>query len=429
ATDAEDGDLSAAIQWTSSLDGALGTGGLVLVPSLSIGTHTLTAVVTDGDGATATTNVTVAVRPSTLILSAVADTYVDASRPTVKLGTQTSLWADASPVKQAYLRFQVTGIGSLAVQSAHLKLTASSVTAAPSPSGGALHTITDNTWSEATTTFNNRPAVDGPTLGTQGAVALRQVVDFDVSTAVRSDGTYNFGLVTTNADEVIYNSREASSGQPQLFLTLAQNQTPAVTITAPASGTQRHPGDAISFTGQASDVEDGDLTARIQWRSDLAGPLGTGAAISAAGLAIGRHTITATVTDSDGLTGEAEITIRVRGPNASPQLTITAPHDGAAAPAGTTVQLAAAATDDFDGDISSRVRWTSDRACARARTRSPPRRTTPGASSGACRRPSSSGRRTPHPRSPSSRQATARPCWSGSRSSSAPRPSTRRTGT
>src|SRR5207245_8089716 len=28
---------------------------------------------------------------------------------------------------------------------------------------------------------------------------------------------------------------------------------------------------------------------------------------------------------------------------------------------GTTVQLAAAATDDFDGDISSRVRWTSDR--------------------------------------------------------------------
>ncbi|TMA94634.1 MAG: DNRLRE domain-containing protein, partial [Deltaproteobacteria bacterium] len=136
-----------------------------------------------------------AVRPSTLILSAVADTYVDASQPTVKRGTQTSLWADASPVKQAYLRFQVTGIGSLALQSAHLKLTASSVTAAPSPSGGALHTITDNTWSEATTTYNNRPAVDGPTLGTQGAVALRQVVDFDVSTAVRSDGTYNFGLV------------------------------------------------------------------------------------------------------------------------------------------------------------------------------------------------------------------------------------------
>src|SRR5207247_971063 len=76
ATDAEDGDLSATIQWTSSLDGALGRGALLVIPSLSIGTHTLTAVVTDGDGATATTNVTVAVRPATLILSAVADTYV-----------------------------------------------------------------------------------------------------------------------------------------------------------------------------------------------------------------------------------------------------------------------------------------------------------------------------------------------------------------
>ncbi|TMA69280.1 MAG: DNRLRE domain-containing protein, partial [Deltaproteobacteria bacterium] len=325
ATDAEDGDLSAAIHWTSSLDGALGTGGLVLVPSLSIGTHTLTAVVTDGDGATATTSVTVAIRPSTLILSAVADTYVDASQPTVKLGTQTSLWADASPVKQAYLRFQVTGIGSLAVQSAHLKLTASSVTAAPSPSGGALHTITDNTWSEATTTFNNRPAVDGPTLGTQGAVALRQVVDFDVSTAVRSDGTYNFGLVTTNADEVIYNSREASSGQPQLFLTLAQNQTPAVTITAPASGTKRHPGDAITFTGRALDAENGDLSSQIQWRSDIDGLLGTGASLTYPMLSPGTHTISARVTDASGLAAEAHITVVVAHP---PMVGIAAPPDG-----------------------------------------------------------------------------------------------------
>ena len=179
-----------------------------------------------------------------------------------------------------------------------------------------------------------------------------------------SRGTATLPLSTLGAGTHTISARvtDASGLAAEAHITVVVAHPPMVGIAAPPDGSVYYLTDLpVSFTGQASDVEDGDLTARIQWRSDLAGPLGTGAAISAAGLAIGRHTITATVTDSDGLTGEAEITIRVRGPNASPQLTITAPHDGAAAPAGTTVQLAAAATDDFDGDISSRVRWTSDR--------------------------------------------------------------------
>ena len=39
----EDGDLAASLAWTSSLDGALGTGASVTTSALSIGTHTLTA--------------------------------------------------------------------------------------------------------------------------------------------------------------------------------------------------------------------------------------------------------------------------------------------------------------------------------------------------------------------------------------------------
>jgi subtilisin family serine protease len=49
ASDVEDGDLSAAITWTSSLDGAVATGASATV-SLSPGTHTLGASVTDSDG-------------------------------------------------------------------------------------------------------------------------------------------------------------------------------------------------------------------------------------------------------------------------------------------------------------------------------------------------------------------------------------------
>src|SRR5207302_144447 len=61
ATDSFDGDLSARILWTSDRDGALGTGASFNRPTLSRGTHTLTASITDTPSLTgsATTHVTV----------------------------------------------------------------------------------------------------------------------------------------------------------------------------------------------------------------------------------------------------------------------------------------------------------------------------------------------------------------------------------
>ena len=60
ASDDEDGDLSANISWSSSLDGSLAT-----VTSLSVGTHTLTASISDSGGLTATdqTSLTVTAAP------------------------------------------------------------------------------------------------------------------------------------------------------------------------------------------------------------------------------------------------------------------------------------------------------------------------------------------------------------------------------
>src|SRR5207244_1680686 len=61
AADAEDGDLGAAIVWTSSLDGPLGTGSPLGVSTLRSGTHTITASVTDRGGKSALATVTIVV--------------------------------------------------------------------------------------------------------------------------------------------------------------------------------------------------------------------------------------------------------------------------------------------------------------------------------------------------------------------------------
>jgi hypothetical protein len=50
ASDAEDGDLSASIAWSSSLDGSIGTGASFVTDALSVGEHTITAAVTDSGG-------------------------------------------------------------------------------------------------------------------------------------------------------------------------------------------------------------------------------------------------------------------------------------------------------------------------------------------------------------------------------------------
>jgi glucose/arabinose dehydrogenase len=47
------------------------------------------------------------------------------------------------------------------------------------------------------------------------------------------------------------------------------NHRPVVGITSPASGTRYNTGAAISFSGTASDIEDGDLSASIQWKALL----------------------------------------------------------------------------------------------------------------------------------------------------------------
>src|SRR5207247_3766 len=59
ASDPEDGSLAPVVAWTSSRDGAIGTGGSITLSTLSAGTHVITASATDSGGKTGRASITV----------------------------------------------------------------------------------------------------------------------------------------------------------------------------------------------------------------------------------------------------------------------------------------------------------------------------------------------------------------------------------
>jgi len=100
-----------------------------------------------------------------------------------------------------------------------------------------------------------------------------------------------------------------SGGQTRAAsITVTVNAAPPVlTIVAPADGFSTS--GSVTLSGTALDFKDGDRSNTIRWSSNVAGALGTGATVTAPRLANGRHVITASVTDSDGLTSTKTITI------------------------------------------------------------------------------------------------------------------------
>jgi serine protease len=125
----------------------------------------------------------------------------------------------------------------------------------------------------------------------------------DLGAAGRDD-YYGYGLVQAKA------AIDALTGGG------GGNNPPSVSITSPSNGASFASGTSISFSGSASDTEDGDLTSSLVWVSSLDGQIGTGGSFSAV-LSDGTHTITASVTDSGGSSGSDSVSITVGGGSGS----------------------------------------------------------------------------------------------------------------
>jgi hypothetical protein len=157
----------------------------------------------------------------TLIFTPVADAYVDASLPNTSFGTSTYLWVDAQPAKQSFLRFSVSGLSGRSIVDVRLRMFQTD----SSPSGGRVFSITSNAWNESVT-WNTRPPIDGPQVGSFGAVQPNLSYEVDLGASfVSSDGTVNLGMDSTSSDGARWGSREHTD-PPQLIVDLAPRPAP-----------------------------------------------------------------------------------------------------------------------------------------------------------------------------------------------------------
>jgi hypothetical protein len=370
ASDPEDGAFDSTIEWSSSLDGALGTGATLPVTTLSSGTHTITATVEDAQHQTASDVITVIVNahPTVAITTPANDAMFTP-------GADVTLEATASDAEDASLTVHWTssldgGLGTGA------SLTLSSLSA-------GVHTITasvtdsGNEVAEATVTVvvNAAPTVAISAPASAGPYAPGATIGFAATAADSEDGSLTSAIAWTDETDAslgtggVVDVSSLGAGSHTITATVQDSRgvvatdqvvvlvdaAPTLAITGPASGQTFQPGDEIVLTATASDPEDGAFDSTIQWSSSLDGPLGTGATLPVTTLSSGTHTITAAVEDAQHQTASDLITVIV---DAHPTVAITTPADGTFIDHGTGVELAATATDE-DGDLSGDLAWTS----------------------------------------------------------------------
>jgi hypothetical protein len=149
-------------------------------------------------------------------------------------------------------------------------------------------------------------------------------------------------------------SQGLSATQTVTFSLFAE--PPNVTIDAPLEGATVGAG-PVNLRGEATDPQDGRIPGSgLVWRVDGT-QVGTGAQISTP-LTAGDHTITLTVTNSDGISAEA--VRHVRAVAGAPTVAVTQPPNNSDFPSAETVAVtfSASAVDPQDGPLSgASVEW------------------------------------------------------------------------
>jgi hypothetical protein len=234
--------------------------------------------------------------------------------------------------------------------------------------------VTDNdgaTGSAELTIRVNDPPTASITSPLNGSVyTFGDILSF-IASGLDTDGSIVLFEWTSNIDGVLSNSssfdtsdlsagthiitftvtdNDGATGSAQV--TIRINNLPTASIILPTDGSVFNPGIGVSFLGTGSD-DDGTITS-YSWTSSLDGFIGSNTSFVSSTLSVGVHVVTFMVTDNDGATGSAQVTIRI---NNLPTASITSPSDGSIYSQRDTTTFNGIATDS-DGTIAS-YEWTS----------------------------------------------------------------------
>ncbi|PIE70202.1 MAG: hypothetical protein CSA22_09040 [Deltaproteobacteria bacterium] len=357
----------AAYVWTSDIDGQIGTGASPeAINTLSKGTHTITLTATDGNGAAYSQTCTLIiagdsgtsddneVAPTATIVSpadgarftegdsiSFTGSAVDegedglltgsalvwySSKEGGSIGTGTSIVLE-NPVSGTHVITLIATDSGGATGSAEISIVVGNnpPTATISfPADGSTYAAGESVVLTGSGYDAEDGAIPGDTDGTRlswsssvdGFLGSGSGVTIPVSSLSRG----NHVITLTAIDS------EGATGTTSVGVTVS-NTIPTVTIDYPLTGATFDFGDTVTFNGQGTDTEDGDLTDRqLVWRSDLDGVIGTGASVQVQTLSRGTHEITLTGTDSDDASATASVSITMG--NTPPTATITYPAEG-----------------------------------------------------------------------------------------------------
>jgi hypothetical protein len=157
---------------------------------------------------------------TTVTLNAVADTYAaaDAAGP---FGTSTSLFADSSPLKVTYLRFDLSSLAGRTITGARLTVRTTTNSASGSPGPDLVKVVADNTWTEGGLLFANRPT-PGAQVGQFGATTSNTAFTVTLATppvAAAAGGPLSLAIDPVSSDAFYITSRETAT-PPQLEVTV-----------------------------------------------------------------------------------------------------------------------------------------------------------------------------------------------------------------